>query len=81
LRVNDRALQHPVKAQGLLRFLLEPLGKTLELTAEKLLQSAAQPLDIAAAVYDGAAGVFIIQQREKKMLETDVFMAPFLGFS
>ena len=62
LGVNEGALDDTVKAQGLLRLLLRPLGQRLQAALEELFQLVPQAVEVAAAVEDDFAGVAVVEQ-------------------
>ena len=75
LHVRGGALNHPLKADGLLRRGVVALRQPLQLLVEELLQRALQLGDVTAAVTHDLGDVAVMQERVQHVLDAQELVA------
>ncbi len=79
LDMQHRALDHPLEAGGGLGFLAILDHQGDEFLVDIFLHRAAQRLDVHIAGLHHLAGVGVVHQRQKQMLQRRIFMMPVAG--
>jgi hypothetical protein len=69
--MHERALQHPLEAEGLLRHAVGVVRHHLDLVGQEGLQIDAQLADVAAAVPDDVHDARVVEHREQQVLEQE----------
>ena len=78
LDMQDRALDHPLKAQGRLRINLFP-GEDRRVFGNKVREKLAQFIDVGGAGAQHFGRRRVVEQREQQMLHGDEFVALLAG--